>query len=143
MVAEGTEPADLKKAIAFLQGWAGQHYFVRRLLLFGSRIRGTQRPDSDFDVAVEFDPVGLDSDCLTTWICEAKKWRKQLQPHLPWTLHLEWHDPGGGTPTISAGLKESSLLIYERGDLVNMQIESPIPGPQLGNAAREEGGEDG
>ncbi len=33
-----------------------RHHHVRRLSLFGSRLKGTQRPDSDVDLLVEFEP---------------------------------------------------------------------------------------
>ena len=107
----------LEETVASLERWARARPFVRRLLVYGSRVRGTHSTDSDLDVAIEFDPVGLDSDCLTTWICDAKKWRKEIQPFIPWPLHLEWNDPGGETPHVAAGLGESSILVYERENL--------------------------
>jgi hypothetical protein len=33
-----------------------QHYRIRRLSLFGSTLRGTNRPDSDVDLLVDFEP---------------------------------------------------------------------------------------
>ncbi len=33
-------------------------YYVLRLALFGSRLAGTPRPDSDVDLLVEFEPGG-------------------------------------------------------------------------------------
>lgn len=33
-----------------------RRYQIRRLSLFGSTLRGTQRPDSDVDLLVEFEP---------------------------------------------------------------------------------------
>ena len=40
-----------------------RRHHIRRLSLFGSRMQGTAKPDSDLDVLVEFDPQntpGLD-----------------------------------------------------------------------------------
>jgi uncharacterized protein len=40
-----------------------RRHYIRRLSLFGSRVHGTPRSDSDLDVLVEFDPQhtpGLD-----------------------------------------------------------------------------------
>jgi uncharacterized protein len=34
-----------------------KHYHVQRLSLFGSRLKGTARPDSDIDILVEFEPA--------------------------------------------------------------------------------------
>lgn len=33
-----------------------QRHGIRRLALFGSRLKGTARPDSDLDLLVEFEP---------------------------------------------------------------------------------------
>ena len=33
-----------------------ERYRIRRLSLFGSRLKGTARPDSDVDLLVEFEP---------------------------------------------------------------------------------------
>ena len=33
-----------------------RRYHIRRLALFGSTLRGTDRPDSDIDLLVEFEP---------------------------------------------------------------------------------------
>lgn len=38
-----------------LAGFCQAHH-IRRLSLFGSRLKGTARPDSDIDLLVEFDP---------------------------------------------------------------------------------------
>jgi predicted nucleotidyltransferase len=35
-----------------------RHRRIRRLALFGSRLSGTSRPDSDVDLLVEFEPEG-------------------------------------------------------------------------------------
>jgi predicted nucleotidyltransferase len=44
----------LPVADAVLAGFCRQHR-IRRLSLFGSRLHGTARPDSDIDLLVEFD----------------------------------------------------------------------------------------
>lgn len=51
-----------------------RHYGIRRLSLFGSTLRGTDRPDSDVDMLVEFEPgrtpgllemAGIEADLST------------------------------------------------------------------------------
>lgn len=44
----GLEPAELRRFC--------EQYGIRRLSLFGSRLRGSHRPDSDVDLLVEFAP---------------------------------------------------------------------------------------
>src|SRR5579862_1534141 len=36
-----------------------RHYRIRRLSLFGSTLKGTNRPDSDVDLLVEFEPEAV------------------------------------------------------------------------------------
>jgi len=36
-------------------------HHIRKLSLFGSRLKGTARPDSDIDLLVEFDPAHIPS----------------------------------------------------------------------------------
>jgi uncharacterized protein len=76
-------------------------------------VRGTERPDSDLDVAVEHDAMPGDSDAFTTAIGEADNWRNELGPCVSAPLDLQSYIPGL-TPTIQAGLDKSSLLVYER-----------------------------
>ena len=45
----GIEPTDLARFC--------EQRSIRRLSLFGSRLKGTNRPDSDVDLLVEFDPA--------------------------------------------------------------------------------------
>lgn len=40
---------------ATLAGFCARHN-IRRLSLFGSRVKGTARPDSDLDLLVDFEP---------------------------------------------------------------------------------------
>lgn len=123
----GPVVSELERAVGIIVEWVGRQPLIRRVFIYGSRVRGTQRPDSDLDVALEFDRGTYDGNCLATWICKAKSWRAELQPKLPWTLHLEWHDPSGGTPHVAQGLEESSMLVYERADL-GQRVISANPG---------------
>ena len=47
----GIEPADLARFC--------EQRSIRRLSLFGSRLKGTERPDSDVDLLVEFEPTHI------------------------------------------------------------------------------------
>ncbi len=57
-----TSPADSEKAHVTLRALLPElkeKYGVQSLWLFGSRQRGTARPDSDLDILVEFDERSL------------------------------------------------------------------------------------
>jgi predicted nucleotidyltransferase len=100
--------------ITALNAWASSRPAVRRVWVFGSRARGQERPDSDIDVAVEHDALPGDADAFTTAMFELDTWRKELAPRLSAPLDLQSYIPGI-TPTIQAGLDESSVLVYDRG----------------------------
>ena len=105
--------SELEQAKQVLQSWAATKPFVRRLWIYGSRAKGLQRPESDLDVAIEFDPNDGEN-CLTTWTFEGDSWQKELQQSLPWRLQLEWYDPGGSTARIENGIRDGGILVYQR-----------------------------
>ena len=106
--------AELSPAAQVLHAWAAGKPFVRRLWIYGSRAKGTARPDSDLDMAVEIDPVGNDEDAGTSFISEAEGWRNELRPLLGgYDLHLEWYDQSNHA--VWAGANEG-IQIYDRGD---------------------------
>lgn len=102
-------PADLDA----IRTWAASNPVIHRVWVFGSRVRGTERPDSDLDVAVEHGALPGDSGPFTTWISEAERWRKVLNASLSVPLDLQSYIRGE-SHTIQAGLDESSVLVYER-----------------------------
>ena len=99
--------------IEAIRSWAASEPLVRRVWVYGSRVRGTECPDSDIDIAIEHDARPGDSGPLATSLFELNSWHDQLSPKLGVKLHLESYIPGV-TTTIQAGLDESSVLIYER-----------------------------
>lgn len=99
--------------IAALRAWAASKSVVKRVWVFGSRVRNTGRPDSDIDVAVEHGAMPGDSDAFTTVIAEAENWRGQLAPMLSARLDLQSHIPGQ-TVTVQKALDQSSILVFER-----------------------------
>ncbi len=104
----------LEHAKGALKAWAQAKPFIRRVMLYGIRFKGAFTSDSDLDVAIEFDAVGNDPDCLTTWTSEGGNWQRELRSLIPYRVHLEWYDPQGDTPTVETGLKEGCEVLYER-----------------------------
>ena len=90
---------------------------VKRVYLFGSRVRGDFRPDSDIDIAVELDPKAFsgadDSSGLATWMFESNAWKTELQSLIPLRVQLERYHRAQ-TPTVGKGLARSSELVYEK-----------------------------
>ena len=93
--------------------WAAERPEVRRVWLFGNRVKITHNPES-IDIAVELEPVGDSEETLTRWIAYADLWKSQLQNRVDSRVDLQWFDPDGSTPTTKAGLLDARVLIYER-----------------------------
>ena len=96
----------------FVASWARQQRLVEWVYFFGSRVRGDHQPDSDLDIAVQLIYPEVDM-ALAHWTFELDAWVSQLSTSLPWELDLQLLAPDG-TPTISAGVSRSSVLVYER-----------------------------
>ncbi|MBV7515855.1 nucleotidyltransferase domain-containing protein [Pseudomonas sp. PDM25] len=101
---------DMAAAIA---KWAGTQPLVRKAYLFGSRVRGTHRPDCDFDVAVEIFTLPGDSSPFTTWTGEAQRLKSSIAGVVPVAIDLDWFGDEGETPRIHAALEQSSLVVYD------------------------------
>lgn len=94
--------------------WAASEPLVERAWVYGSRVRGGARPDSDLDVAIQLRSRSGDSSALATWMFEAEGLRERLQKLLQMPIHLEWFGNADITPTVSNGIRESGRLVYRR-----------------------------
>jgi predicted nucleotidyltransferase len=92
--------------------WASAQPLVRKAYLYGSRVRGTHRSDSDLDVAIEIVSLPGDSGPLATWIGESHRLEASVAGVVPVFVHLEWYGGEQATPRIHKALKRSSLLVY-------------------------------
>jgi predicted nucleotidyltransferase len=102
---------------ALLSAWGAERPLVSRLWLFGSRVRGDHRPDSDVDVAIELDmsaAKGVDeSGGIATWAFDTTPWKPELEGLLSLVVDLQRYKVGE-TNVIQAGLDRSSILVYEK-----------------------------
>lgn len=101
-----------KEIITTICKWAETQPLVKRITAFGSRVAGTERSDSDLDLAFEIYNLE-DEDKFTTWICEKSKLFNSLQKLIEIDLQIELLDEEVSTPNISAAVKKNSLVIYE------------------------------
>ncbi len=93
--------------------WAIDQPIISRIHLYGSRVKGTYKADSDIDIAVEIITSTGDSSPLATWIAQHEKLNQSLIPLLSITPHLEWYANAIETPTIHKALNEASIVVYE------------------------------
>jgi len=102
----------LSSAAVKVRQWAASNPAVRRVWLFGSRVRGTHSVESDLDIAVEVSALPGDEDAFTTWVAESGSWQRQLSTLLPWRAHLSRYE-GTATSEVSEGIRDG-VLVYER-----------------------------
>ena len=93
--------------------WAEGKPTVRRAWIYGSRLRGTQRHDSDLDLALEIDPLDTTNETLAEWMTESDEWRNELKELAQLDVQLEWYG-GEATPKVLGFLSCCSMLVYER-----------------------------
>jgi predicted nucleotidyltransferase len=84
---------------------------IGEVRLFGSRAKGTSRPDSDVDLGVTI--IGKPSeDAFTIYICTADEWRRELTALLGLKAQVEWFDTA--SPAVFSFCQEASHLIFRR-----------------------------
>ncbi|MCU9527494.1 nucleotidyltransferase family protein [Pseudomonas mosselii] len=105
--------AGLKVMATAVANWAKSEQLVRKAYLFGSRVRGTNSPDSDLDVAVEIATLENDSCPLTTWTAEAQRLKASIVGVVPVIIDLDWYGGEEETPRIHHALQQSSMLVYD------------------------------
>jgi predicted nucleotidyltransferase len=104
---------DRNQVINILCQWAESHPEVSKLLVYGSRARGEQGPDSDLDIAIEL-RQNTDENACAIWMYEKDNWRRELAPLFPWRAHLEWHDLEGATPVVRGKIEKGHLVVFVR-----------------------------
>lgn len=97
--------------------WAAKMPQIRRVFLFGSRVKGTHGPESDLGVAVEVmsirdQPLEMEADSKSVFAEESSSWEAELGELVPFPVDLECYDPEGGTPKIDQALKDASIQVY-------------------------------
>ena len=69
-------PAD---SVELIRQWAARTDSVREVWLFGSRAKGTSRPDSDVDIGIYLMPPAEGADwALALYTAEGDAWQREL-----------------------------------------------------------------
>jgi hypothetical protein len=95
------------------QAWVASKSLIQRAWVYGSRLRGTQSPDSDLDLALEV-LARIDEDPFTVWCSESDDWRAELRSLSPYQIQLEWYG-GKETEHASRFISCCSMLVFDRG----------------------------
>lgn len=83
-------PEGLPNLANILANWA--HGRAVTVYVYGSRVRGDHRPDSDIDVYVELGRAHEDDDTILWWTHQQQTFFADLVPHLPCTLGKNGHE---------------------------------------------------
>lgn len=90
--------------------WAATKSQIAEVFLYGSRVKGTARDDSDLDVAIRIEAT--DETSLTTWVFEGREWAEELDDLLDVEVHLEMLD--GSDRVVLPAVREHGLRIYSK-----------------------------
>ena len=101
---------DLTRVAAAVRDWARKKEDLQCVWFFGSRVKGSHRPDSDLDIALGF---GLDdNESFNLWWDLSARWKEELALIVPHKVQLELLD--GQTPRVRTFVREASILVFER-----------------------------
>ena len=93
-----------------IREWAATKRDIAAVYIFGSRVRGGARADSDFDIAIEF--INPDADgAFADFIFESETWRQELQRLLPWPVDLDLYHRETA-PNVWGYVQDSGVQIY-------------------------------
>jgi predicted nucleotidyltransferase len=98
----------LFEVIPRLRTWAAAQEPVKRLWIYGSRLRGTQRPDSDLDIAIEIFARPTAEQRGQFWNHTVALWRADLRLIVPFEPHIEMY------VTVWTNVNACSMLVFER-----------------------------
>ncbi len=102
-------PRELTTAVAEIKAWAGFEALIAVVVIFGSRLRGTNRPDSDLDVAVSL--AASECDWILYWTDNKRRWQRDLSARVGLTVDLDLAHPRLA-PELWRYLQEGHALAY-------------------------------
>ncbi len=107
---------EIQRIADILRTWAIKKPLINRIFLYGSRIAGNNKPESDLDIAIELDSKEFrdkdKSDGDATWIEVSDDWKEELEAIINCEVDLEKLD--SNTPTVRAGIKKSGVLVFDK-----------------------------
>ncbi|MBN8727697.1 MAG: nucleotidyltransferase domain-containing protein [Xanthomonadales bacterium] len=119
VVAKAAKPLGAMPSVqelgSIVKTWAEAQPRVSAAYLYGSRVKGTHRGDSDLDVAVELLTRHGKPGSLLDWLQLADELKQSLGALLPVPLDLWQYRNQVQTPCVHEGLSSGSVLVYSNG----------------------------
>ena len=91
--------------------FAKNRKYINRAWLYGSRIKGKHKPESDFDIAIEIKGNHTDETDFSFWFFNNEKLNKELKDFLGINAHLEHYKRGSH---VKKFVDKDGILIYSR-----------------------------
>lgn len=111
----------LHKAASVVNKWASQYPEINKVYFFGSRVKGSHRPDSDLDIGItlseskitpgKFEHFSQEVAVDLYWSRNRQCLSEELQSGLPVEIDLWLYEPDKPNPYVCSGEK---LLVYSR-----------------------------
>ena len=98
-----------------LKFYSAERPSVLRTYIYGSRVSGTPRDDSDIDIAMELDPAFRPPlwDVLVDWDIEHGRFQQELQALISLQVHHTHFYTGMFTDYVESAAR-AGMLVYER-----------------------------
>ena len=98
--------------LAWIIDWAERTKAVAEVWLFGSRAKGTWRPESDIDLIIQLmPPIGNHDWAAGDYSALGDAWQGTLGTLLEWSVSLIAFGPGIDEET---DIRETAILIWKR-----------------------------
>jgi predicted nucleotidyltransferase len=98
--------------VVALRGWATSNDNVSQLWLFGSRAKGTARPNSDIDIAIEMMPAdGKHNWALANYVEFFEIWKAELRDAVNWPVSLIAIGPSFD---MDSEVRETGICLWRR-----------------------------
>lgn len=108
---------ELDEVKSILQQCAALQPEIRRVWIFGSRVKGTHTAGSDLDVAVQLHDKEAPLAC---WVLSVEeRLKKNFPRRCPFSVDWQLYINQSETPHIHLGLEEKSILVYDSGHPIN------------------------
>ena len=79
----------LQEIVEKLIVWAEHNHQIIELWIYGSRVKGTAKIESDLDIAYKISALATEEEKNEFWEKVLPKWKQELQEFIPWKIHLE------------------------------------------------------
>lgn len=104
----------MEQIVASLREWATGKRLISHVYIFGSRVKGTFKPDSDIDIAIKIQFEDADT-AFAHWVASSNIWQTELSAIIAFPVDLQWFH-SAATPTIVCGLRSSAVIAFARND---------------------------